>query len=135
MRVVLDTNVLVSGIFFAGPPSRILDGWLDDKFDLVVSTEILEEYRRTAKRIGEKFPEIDLGPLLDRIAVHALLVVPATLPDDACADRNDMKFLECALAARAECVVSGDRALLRASGYGGIEVVTPRRFLEQHLPR
>jgi predicted nucleic acid-binding protein len=63
--------------------------------------------------------------------VHALLVVPATLPDDACADRKDVKFLECALAARAKCVVSGDRALLRASGYGGIEVVTPRRFLEQ----
>ena len=49
MRVVLDTNVLVSGIFFAGPPSRILDSWLDDKFDLVVSTEILEESRRTAR--------------------------------------------------------------------------------------
>jgi predicted nucleic acid-binding protein len=43
MRVVLDTNVLVSEIFLAGLPSRILDGWLDDKFDLVVSTETLEE--------------------------------------------------------------------------------------------
>lgn len=56
MRVILDANVLVSGIFFAGPPARVLEAWLDDKFDLVVSTAILEEYRRTAMRIGEKFP-------------------------------------------------------------------------------
>jgi putative PIN family toxin of toxin-antitoxin system len=133
MRIVLDTNVLISAIFFSGPPSRILSAWLEDKFDLAVSTEILEEYRETASRIGEKFPGVDLGPVLDRIALHALLVVPVNLPEDACADRDDIKFLECAVACRADCVVRGDRALLRASGYDGIEVVTPRRFFNQHL--
>lgn len=132
MRVVLDTNVLVSAIFFSGPPSRILSAWLEDKFELVVSAEILEECRGTANRIGEKFREVEVGPVLDRIALHSLLVVPVTLPDDACSDRDDVKFLECAVAAQAEYVVTGDRALLRASGYEGIEVVTPRRFLEQH---
>jgi predicted nucleic acid-binding protein len=54
MRVVLDANVLVSAIFFSGPPSRILSAWLEDKFELVVSAEILEGYRGTANRIGEK---------------------------------------------------------------------------------
>ena len=135
MRVVLDTNVLVSAIFFSGPPSRILSAWLEDKFDLVVSAEILGEYRRTAGRFAGRFPDVDLGGVLDRIARHALLVVPVRLPDDACADRDDVKFLECAAAAGAQYVVTGDRALLRASGYDGIEVVTPRRFLEQHLTR
>jgi len=38
MRIVLDTNVLISAIFFSGPPSRILSAWLEDKFDLAVST-------------------------------------------------------------------------------------------------
>ena len=56
MRVVLDTNVLVSAIFFSGPPARILSAWLEDKFELAVSAEILAEYRGTATRIGEKFP-------------------------------------------------------------------------------
>ncbi len=65
MRVVLDTNVLVSAIFFSGPPSRILSAWLEDKFELVVSAEILEECRGTANRIGEKFPEVDVGPSQD----------------------------------------------------------------------
>ena len=135
MRIVLDTNVLISAIFFSGPPSRILSAWIDDKFDLVVSTEILEEYREVAGRIGAKYPGVELGPVLDRIALHAFLVAPVKLPDDACTDRNDIKFLECALGCRAECVISGDRALLRSSGYEGIEVVTPRDFVQRRLPR
>lgn len=135
MRIVLDTNVLVSGIFYSGPPSRIVSAWIDEKCDLVVSTEIVEEYRRVAERIGLKFPGVELGRVLDRIALHALLVMPARLPDDVCADRNDIKFLECAVACRADCIVSGDRALLRASGYEGIVVVTPRRFVDRFLSR
>ena len=133
MRVVLDTNVVISGIFFAGTPSRIVDAWIDDTFDLAISTEILEEYRDVAARISAKFPSVELGPVLDRIASHALLVVPEKLPEDACTDRDDIKFLECALGCRANCVVSGDRALLRAAGYGGVEVLTPRQFVVQYL--
>jgi putative PIN family toxin of toxin-antitoxin system len=129
MKIVLDTNVLISGIFFSGPPSRILSAWVEDKFELVVSPEILAEYRDVLARIGEKFPGVEPGPVLDRIALHALLVLPVKLPRDACADRDDIKFLECAVGCRADCVVSGDRALLRTSGYEGIEVMTPRRFV------
>ena len=50
----------------------------------------------------------------------ALLVLPVKLPDDSCNDRDDVKFLECALGARARYVITGDRALLRTSGYHGI---------------
>ena len=59
--------------------------------------------------------------------------LPVKLADDACEDRDDVKFLACALGAQAKYVITGDRALLRASGYQGIEVVTPRRFVAQHL--
>jgi predicted nucleic acid-binding protein len=52
---------------------------------------------------------------------------------DVCDDEDDVKFLACAIAGRAFCVVSGDRALLRASGSEGIEVVTPRNFLTRFL--
>lgn len=135
MRVVLDTNVLISAIFFSGPPSRILSAWIDDRFELVVSAEILAEYREVADRMGAKFPGVELDAVLDRIALHTLLVVPVKLPEDACTDRDDIKFLECALGSRADCVVSGDRALLRSSGYEGVEVVTPRVFVQRLLPR
>ena len=135
MKVVLDTNVLISAIFFSGPPSTILSAWIDDEFELVVSTEILEEYREVAIRIGDEFPDVELGPVLNRIVSNALLVIPVQLPDDACADRDDIKFLECAVASRADCVVSGDRALLRSSGYEGVVVVTPREFVGKRLQR
>jgi len=131
MRVVLETNVLISAMFFSGPPSRILSAWIDDDFELAVSTKIIDEYRAVVDRIGAKFPGVEVGPALDRISLHALLVVPVKLPADACTDRDDIKFLECAVACRADCVVSGDRALLRCSGYEGVEVLTPRRFVER----
>jgi len=133
MKVVLDTNVLISAIFFSGPPSRILAAWIDDEFELVVSTNMLEEYREVAIRIGEKFPDFELEPVLDRVVSNALLVVPAHLPVDACTDPKDIKFLECAVACGADAVVSGDRALLRASGYAGVTVLTPRQFVDRYL--
>jgi len=135
MRVVLDANVLVSALFSPGLPSEVLSAWLKDEFDLTVTAEILGEYRRTANRIGERFPDVGLTSMLDRIALHALLVVPVKLPADACSDRADVKFLACAVAAEAKYIVTGDRALLRACGYQGVEVVTPRVFLEQCLQR
>jgi predicted nucleic acid-binding protein len=55
------------------------------------------------------------------------------VPADACDDRDDVKFLACAISGKATCVVSGDRALLRASGYERIEVLTPRSFVKRFL--
>jgi len=51
MKVVLDTNVLVSGIFFAGPPARILTAWAEDQLDLLATIDILAEYRRVGSRL------------------------------------------------------------------------------------
>ncbi len=58
MRVVVDTNVLVSGIFFTGPPHDILEAWITGLLDFVVTTEILEEYRRVAEEISTRYPTI-----------------------------------------------------------------------------
>lgn len=54
MRVIMDTNVLVSGIFFSGPPFQILNAWQQQKLQLVLSPEILAEYQRVAIILGEK---------------------------------------------------------------------------------
>ena len=56
MRVVVDTNVLISGVFFGGVPSRILEAWRDEKFELVVSPGIVEEYRRVGEKLADQFP-------------------------------------------------------------------------------
>jgi hypothetical protein len=52
MRVVLDTNVLMSGIFFAGPPATILAAWAEGELELLASVDILTEYRRVGSRLG-----------------------------------------------------------------------------------
>jgi predicted nucleic acid-binding protein len=60
MRVILDANVFVSGIFFTGPPYQILKAWQAGKLKLVISPEILEEYQRVGVALAEQFPSIDL---------------------------------------------------------------------------
>lgn len=57
------------------------------------------------------------------------------MPKSACSDQSDLKFLACALAGGAHMVVTGDRALLRASGFRGIEVLTPREFVRRFIER
>lgn len=133
MRVVLDTNVLISGIFFSGLPARILAAWADGRFELVASIEVLAEYRRVAQRLQKKFSSIDINPVLDLVTREARLVEPASVAASACDDPDDIKFLACALAGGAKFLVTGDRALLRATGLQGIEVLTPREFTRRQL--
>ena len=131
MRIVLDTNVFVSGIFFTGPPYQILRAWRDRKIELVVSPEILEEYQRVSDILGRRFPEVDVGLLIDLLIVEATVVLAPVLPEQICADVEDDKFLACALASNASIVVSGDKHLLDVSGYRGIRVLNPRGFIDE----
>jgi len=135
MKVDLDTNVLISRVFFSGLPARILAAWADGKFELVASVDVLAEYRRVAERLHKRFPSIDINPILDLITRETRIVEPASVRASACDDPDDLKFLGCALAGCASLVVTEDRALLRASGFQGIEVVTPREFVQRHLER
>ena len=59
MKVVLDTNVFVSGVFFRGPPYQVLKAWRDGKIQILVSPAILEEYHRVMLELSARFPEID----------------------------------------------------------------------------
>jgi predicted nucleic acid-binding protein len=58
VRVILDTNVFVSGVFFSGPPYQILEAWKDDRFHLIISQDILAEYSRVAEILSSQFPAI-----------------------------------------------------------------------------
>ncbi|MFQ5674868.1 MAG: putative toxin-antitoxin system toxin component, PIN family [bacterium] len=60
MRIILDTNVLISGVFFAGPPYQILKAWREGKAKLIVSPEILEEYQRVGEALSDDFPSINI---------------------------------------------------------------------------
>jgi len=133
MRVVVDTNVLVSGVFFSGIPRRILEAWRDRRIVIVASLEILEEYRRVGERLGAQFEGVSLEPFFTLLATNALIVQPRQLPEAIVSDPADDKFFACALAADCRVIVSGDKRVLAASGYGGVEVLRPRGFVERYL--
>jgi putative PIN family toxin of toxin-antitoxin system len=135
VRVILDTNVFVSGVFFSGAPHDILGLWRDGKLRLVVSAEILDEYRRVGRRLAGSHPGIDLEPFLSLLAVHAEIVQAPSLPEPVCEDPTDDMFLACALAARVRFIVSGDKHLLRVSGHRGVSVVRPRAFIDSRSRR
>ena len=135
MRIVLDTNVLVSGIFFGGPPGEILHAWRSGEVQFVLSPEILEEYQQVGEELAARYEGADLRPFLDLLVVHAEMVVGMPLPEPVCDDPEDDKFVACAVAANVSYIVSGDKHLLRVSGYQGIEIVRPRTFVDENLGR
>lgn len=130
MKVVVDTNVFISGVFFGGPPGDVLAAWRERRIELVVSHDIIEEYVRVTERLSARFPRVDAGPALRLVAAFATSVWAAPLPEPVCVDSDDDKFLACAVAAGARYVVSGDRALLATSPYRDVIVIRPRDFVD-----
>jgi len=133
VKVVIDTNVFISGVFFTGPPSRILEAWRDERIRIVVSPDILEEYRRVGDILISQFPSIEIGRILELLMNNSEIVSYESLPDPVCKDPDDDKFLSCALKSGARIIISGDKHLLKASGYRGLQVISPRRFLDDYL--
>lgn len=135
MRVILDTNVLVSGLLFGGVPGRLLTAWVDGRISLVLSPDILDEYRRVGATLGARHPELAdaLEPVLTSLTRNAAIVDAAPLRAPVSEDPADDKFLAAAVASRTNVIVSGDTHLLRVSGWGGITVLTPRQFMTEYL--
>jgi putative PIN family toxin of toxin-antitoxin system len=130
MRIVLDTNVLISGIYFSGPPGRILAAWRSGTLQLAVSIEILEEYLNVAERLASRYSGVEYEGILGLIIQNAQLVQGADLPEPVSEDPDDDKFLACALASNTRIIVSGDSDLLKVSGYADIRVLAKGIYLQ-----
>jgi len=133
MRIILDTNVFISGIFFTGPPYQILKAWRDGKVQLLVSPSILDEYRRIGVELALRFRDVNLRPFLDLLTIQAEIVLAPTLPPVIHDDPSDDKFLEAAIAGKASYIISGDKHLLKLSVYQGIQILKPIDFVQRFL--
>ena len=133
MRVVLDTNVLISGIFFSGPPAEILTHWKNRTFESVVSEPIITEYVRVTEEIAKKFPKLEIAEVLDLFIVNSKVVDTSGLEIRLCEDPDDDKFLECAVAGECQAIVSGDKHLLKVKEFQGIKIIKARDFLDNYL--
>lgn len=103
MRVVVDTNVFISGVFFGGVSGRILEAWRDGAIEFVLSAEILEEYQRVGQELASQYPGVDVEPFLALLMVGGTFVEVPPLPERVSSDPDDDKFLACALAATVPC--------------------------------
>lgn len=132
MKVVIDTNIFVSS-FFGGNPRKIIDLWKKEKITLCLSNTILDEYVDVLCRIGLK-DEHELEELLALFSrgFNLLFTTKTQKIKIVKNDPDDDKFVECAVALKADAVITGDREVLAVKEYMGIKIVTPRQFLEIH---
>jgi putative PIN family toxin of toxin-antitoxin system len=128
--VVLDTNVLVSALGFGGPPLDVVFETFDDGVRLVASEETLGELERVMEYEHLPFSEADRAQYPALLRREADVVRPV-VSVDVVRDADDDKFLEVALAADADYVVSGDDDLLGVGSYRNVEIVTPAEFVDR----
>lgn len=134
-RVVIDTGVLVAGLYWRTESNQCLRAWQGGVFLLAVSEPVFDEYRRVAWRVKEaERLSGDPEPMLRLISEHALWVTPEPLRRPVCRDPMDDKFIEAALAAKARLLIARDADLTDLEKPFGVEIVTPRQFLGR-LPR
>lgn len=128
MIVVLDTNILISAIFWRGNPYRVVRNALKKKYSLYLSTEILNELEEKLK-VKFKFPEDNINNHIELLKEYGKIIVPISKVNAIKEDPDDNKVLECAETAKADYIVSGDAHLLKLKEFKGIKIVTAKEFL------
>lgn len=128
IRVVIDTNIFISGLVFGGLPRTVLQLSEEGAFTLVVVAPIQEEVKRI---LSEKFQwsEKEVAHALKKLWRTSRIVNPK-VKLTICQDPDDDRVLECAVEAGADFVVSGDRHLLKLRKFHNIAIVTAREFVQ-----
>ena len=129
MKVVLDTNVFVSS-FFGGNPRKIVDLWKTGEIILCLSQPIINEYVEVLRRLGLQ-DEREMEELLGLFAHGFHVIFTAKTPQLHVVenDPDDDKFVECAVALKADCIVSGDKSLTAIQEYMNIKIINPKDFI------
>lgn len=129
MRVVLDTNVVVSGILWSGVPREILRLWNTGRFEILASSNIFAEYQEVLARLSARYKIEAAGDILDAMLIGAQFLEPIHIRTPFCEDPDDIMFLELAIAGQADYLVSGDKHLLKVAQYPGGIVLKPAQFV------
>jgi len=139
MRVILDTNVLLGALISPhGPPDAIYRAWCARRFDLVTSTEQLDELRRASRypKLRSILPAHRVGTMINNMQRAIVLAQLPPVPEGIEAnDPNDAFLLSMALAGEADYLVTGDRraGLLQRDNIGRARIVTPAVFCKVAL--
>ena len=136
MRAVIDTNVLISGVFWSGKPKQILNQARRGKFVFLTSEILLAELRQVLTRKNRPFKLSEVEA--QRVSGHIRTLAEIIAPHHAitvCRDDADNRVLECAVDGRADWIVTGDSDLPDLEDFQGIKIVTVAGFLNAVSPR
>ncbi len=128
IKVVIDTNVWISGLVFGGIPRIILQQFIDKKINIIISEEIITELHRTITR---KFPLFQANMELLELSIRkdATLVPLGSLTVKISRDHDDNKVIETAVIGNVDYIISGDDDLLSITQYRNIQIIKPAEFL------
>ena len=132
MKIVIDTNVLISAAFFGGIPRKVIQTVVEGKTIACANKLIVNEY----EEIKEEMILYKKGNLRDDIFdsyLKKIKMFDVVTVVDICRDPDDNKFIACAVDAKAIYIVSGDKDLLTVEKYDEIEIVTAKEFYERYL--
>lgn len=139
MRVVLDTNILISAFISGkGAPARIFDLWQEGRLEIVTAQAALDElnrvliYPRIRSRL--RYNNEQIARFLRLLHEQAVFLEDLPAVRSVTTDRDDDKFLAIAQARDATCIISGDDHLLSVGVYEGITIVTAATFLASFQP-
>ena len=128
-RVVLDTNIFVSAILYGGNPRKIVNLAISETIEIYVSLELFDELRRVLRG---KFTlnSFEIDTIISEIKELAEIVTPQVGLQVIKNDPSDDKVLECAVEAKADYIISGDKHLLTLGDFRGVKIVNPAEFLK-----
>lgn len=132
MRIVVDTNVFISGVFFGGYPRKVLESIIHRSVLGYATQEIVDEYNEIIlEMIVRKSGK--LSPDIMQTFVEHLELIEAQTEIHICRDPEDDKFIGCALDSGAMYIVSGDKDLLSLQKYNHVTIVTAKEFCDCYL--
>jgi len=138
MRVVIDTNVWVSGLLWKGTPWQILRLAEEKKVEIYATTSMLEELETVLQYPRLQPRRLELGLAVVDFTAYATALVSLVeleqIEPVVIADPDDDVFVNCALAVGAKYLISGNQHLLALKQWRGVSIVTPHQFLEQEFP-
>ena len=134
MKVVLDTNILVSATFWTGDSFRVLALADERKIRNISSKEIIKEYYKAvfSEEIIDKTQKMNLSIIKSsyRIIGNSQIIEPSIKLDVVKEDPDDNKILECAKDGKAEFIITKDNHLLKLKQFESIKIITPEDFLK-----
>ena len=128
-KVVIDTNVFISGLIFTGKPSEVLELFIKGEIEVYISPFILKELERILRKKFE-WNEKQLQKILDKIKKKAVIVQAETKISIIKAKEDDNRILECGVDGKVQYIISGDkRHILPLKNFRGIKILSPSEFL------